>query len=142
MIKVNFDASFIAQYHLSFSGVVARNAKGLIMVVGIIPHHFVTNPDMAEIYACIDALKLARDSRFITVIIEEDVLTIINKVHDMRAFFSSLSFSYVGHSRNMVAHVLAHEGRGSRGPRFWIEEVPPIVEQASLKENWWVNPPI
>ncbi|KAK8481544.1 hypothetical protein V6N13_009222 [Hibiscus sabdariffa] len=114
---------------------------------------------MEEAYACIDVLKSARDLGFITVIIERDSLTIINKVNcsgidrsllrahtkqvnDMRAFFSSLSFSYVGHSCNMVAHLLAREVRGSRGPRFWIEEVPPLVEQAALKEKWWVNPPI
>ncbi|KAK8603914.1 hypothetical protein V6N13_096380 [Hibiscus sabdariffa] len=55
-IKINFDASFIAHLHLSFSGVVARNAEGLIMAAGIIPHHFVANPELAEAYACVDAL--------------------------------------------------------------------------------------
>ncbi|KAK8709197.1 hypothetical protein V6N13_060225 [Hibiscus sabdariffa] len=58
-IKINFDASFIAQLHFSFSRVVARNAEGLIMPAGIIPDHFVANPELAQAYACVDALNLA-----------------------------------------------------------------------------------
>ncbi|KAL4341461.1 hypothetical protein GQ457_08G020710 [Hibiscus cannabinus] len=82
---------------------------------------------------------------FLSVIIEGDALTFINKVncsgidrsslrvltkqvHDMRAFFSFLSFSYVGRSCYAVVHLLAREGRGSFGPRFCIEEAPLIVE--------------
>ncbi|KAK8599972.1 hypothetical protein V6N12_049836 [Hibiscus sabdariffa] len=141
------------------SRVVARNAEGLIMAAGIIPHHFVVNRELAEAYACVDALNLARDTGFLSIIIEGDTLTVINKVncsgidrsslrartkqvHDMRAFFSSLPFSYVGRSCNVVAHLLAREGRGFYGPRFWIEEAPPIVEQAALQDIWWVNSPI
>ncbi|KAK8583112.1 hypothetical protein V6N13_021827 [Hibiscus sabdariffa] len=113
-IKINFDASFIVQLYLSFSGVVARNAKGLIMAAGIIPHHFVANPELAEVYACVDALNLARDMEFLSVC----------------------------QSCNAVAHLLAHDGTDSSGPRFLIEEAPPIIEQAALQDIWWVNSPI
>ncbi|KAL4318432.1 hypothetical protein GQ457_18G016830 [Hibiscus cannabinus] len=129
------------------------------MVAGIIPHHFVANPKMAEAYVCIDALNLVQDTRLLSVIIEGDALTVINmvncsgidqsslraltkQVHDMRSFFFSLSFFYVGRSCNTVARLLPREGRGSFGPRFWIEEAPPIVEQVALKDKWWVNSPI
>ncbi|KAK8624992.1 hypothetical protein V6N13_089876 [Hibiscus sabdariffa] len=129
------------------------------MVADIIPHHFVVNPETAEAYVCVNALNLARDTRLLSVIIEGDALTVINmvncsgidqsslraltkQVHDMRSFFSSLSFSYVGRSCNTIAHLLAREGRSSFDPRFWIEEAPPIVEQAALKDKWWVNSPI
>ncbi|KAK8521746.1 hypothetical protein V6N12_066332 [Hibiscus sabdariffa] len=128
-IKINFDASFIVQLYLSFSGVVARNAKGLIMAAGIIPHHFVANPELAEVYACVDALNLARDMEFLSVIIEGMLL-------------SSLTRSIVCQSCNAVAHLLAHDGTDSSGPRFLIEEAPPIIEQAALQDIWWVNSPI
>ncbi|KAK8644056.1 hypothetical protein V6N13_013329 [Hibiscus sabdariffa] len=129
------------------------------MAAGVIPHHFVANPELAEAYVCVDALNLARDTGFLSIIIEGDALTVINKVncsgidrsslraltkqvHDMRAVFSSLSFSYIGRSCNAVAHLLAREDRGSSCPRFWIEEAPPIIEQAALQDIWWVNSPI
>ncbi|KAK8509481.1 hypothetical protein V6N12_001488 [Hibiscus sabdariffa] len=51
------------------------------MAAGIIPHHFVTNLELAEAYACVDALNLARDTRFLSVIIEGDAFTVINKVN-------------------------------------------------------------
>ncbi|KAK8707652.1 hypothetical protein V6N13_058707 [Hibiscus sabdariffa] len=153
----HFDACFSSRYRTSFSGVVARNYGGSIMAAGIIPHHFVTNPEVAEVYACIDALVLARDAGFRSVIIEGDALTIINKancreddhsvlrslvmqIHGMRAFFIALSFSHAVRTCNEVAHLLARESRGFPGLRFWIEEAPPSVEEATLKDKWWVNP--
>ncbi|KAK8623776.1 hypothetical protein V6N13_065139 [Hibiscus sabdariffa] len=92
-IKVNFDACFSSRYRTSFSRVVAKNYGGSIMAAGTIPHHFVTNPEVAEAYACIDALVLARDVGFRSIIIEGDVLTVINKANcreDDRSVLRSL----------------------------------------------------
>ncbi|KAK9010639.1 hypothetical protein V6N11_043517 [Hibiscus sabdariffa] len=155
-IKVNFDACFSSRYRTSFSGVVARNNGGYIMAAGTIPHLFVPSPEVAEAYACIDALMLARDAGFNSVIIEGDALTVINKancreadrsvlrslmkqIHSMRAFFASLTFSHVVRTCNAVAHLLAREGRDFPGPRFWVEEAPPSVEEAALKDKRWVD---
>ncbi|KAK8525899.1 hypothetical protein V6N12_020386 [Hibiscus sabdariffa] len=155
-IKVNFDACFSSRYRTSFSGVVARNNGGYIMAVGTIPHHFVPSPEVAEAYACIDALMLARDAGFNSVIIEGDALTVINKancreadrsvlrslvkqIHSMRAFFISLTFSHVVRTCNAVAHLLAREGRDFPGLRFWAEEAPPSVEESALKDKRWVD---
>ncbi|KAL4341176.1 hypothetical protein GQ457_08G012070 [Hibiscus cannabinus] len=147
-IKVNFDACFSTRYRTSFSRVVARNNGGY-MAAGTIPHLFVPSPEVAEAYACIDALMLARDVGFNSVIIEGDALTVINKancreadrsvlrslmkqIHSMRAFFASLMFSHVVRTCNEVAHLLAREGRDFPGPRFWVEE-------AALKDKRWVD---
>ncbi|KAK8489298.1 hypothetical protein V6N13_023445 [Hibiscus sabdariffa] len=99
---------------------------GYIMAAGSIPHRFVPSPEVAEAYAYIDALMLARDAGF-------------NSIHSMRAFFTSLTFSHVGRTCNAVAHLLAREGRDFPGPRFWVEEAPPSVEEAALKDKRWVD---
>ncbi|KAK8655914.1 hypothetical protein V6N13_108478 [Hibiscus sabdariffa] len=156
-IKVNFDACFSSRYRTSFFGVVARNYRGSIMAIGTIPHRFVPSPEMAEAYACIDAILLARDAGFRSVIIEGDALTVINKancrkddrsvlrslvmqIHGMQAFFISFTFSHAVRTCNTVAHLLAREGRDFSGPRFWIEKAPSSVEEATLKDKWWVSP--
>ncbi|KAK8611403.1 hypothetical protein V6N13_131455 [Hibiscus sabdariffa] len=86
----------------------------------------------------------------------EDVLTVINKtnyteddrsvlrsfvkqIHNLRAFFISLTFSHAVRTCNAVVHLLAREGRDFPGPRFWVEEAPPSVEEAALKDKWWVD---
>ncbi|KAL4323627.1 hypothetical protein GQ457_11G005270 [Hibiscus cannabinus] len=155
-IKVNFDACFSSRNRTSFSGVVARNNGGYIMAAGSIPHRFVPSPEVAEAYACIDTLMLARDAGFNSVIIEGDALTVINKVncrdadrsvlrpllkqiHSMRAFFTSLTFSHVSRTCNAVAYLLAREGRDFPGLRFWVEEAPSSVEEAVLKDKRWVD---
>ncbi|KAL4295494.1 hypothetical protein GQ457_12G001460 [Hibiscus cannabinus] len=119
----------------------------IFMVAGTIPHRFVPSPEVAEAYVCIDALMLARDAGFNSVIIEGDALIVINKVncreadrsvlrslvkqiHSMRAFFISLTFSHVVRTCNAVAHLLAREGRDFPGPKFWVEE-------AALRDKWW-----
>ncbi|KAK8618059.1 hypothetical protein V6N13_115934 [Hibiscus sabdariffa] len=92
-IKVNFDACFSSRYCSSFSRVFARNNGSSIMTVGTISHCFVPSPEVAEAYACVNALLLARDADFIYVSIEGDALTVINKANcrgDDRSILRSL----------------------------------------------------
>ncbi|KAL4311431.1 hypothetical protein GQ457_01G010840 [Hibiscus cannabinus] len=155
-IKFNFDASFDSLLQSSVSGVVAQNSDGLLMAAGTTPHRYVANPEMAEAFACEDALILAVDLGFNRIIIEGDALTVVNKVmagteerslsrgifqniSAMKASFVDLKFAHVNRSGNSPAHLLAKEGKNFSAPMVWIEKVVPTVEVAIQNDRWWVQ---
>ncbi|GMJ11924.1 hypothetical protein like AT3G09510 [Hibiscus trionum] len=152
VVKVNFDTAYDQNSKISFSAVVCRDYEGFILAVGIIQHQYVADASTAEAWACLQAVRLASEVGFTNIIVEGDSLTVWKKVrsqsldtsiispiiYDIREAvktIASISFGFVKREGNVVAHLLAREGRQIQCPQFWIEEAPQAVMQAADKEK-------
>ncbi|KAH1073597.1 hypothetical protein J1N35_025925 [Gossypium stocksii] len=105
----------------------------------------ISNPIMAEARACLQAIIMAEEMGFQDICVEGDALTIIlklNSAEEDRSSISSLikeikrrvsnfkrlSFKHVPREASKVAHAMANEGGRYEHSRYWIEEVPYVVE--------------
>lgn len=120
-IKINFDASFNRITRSSISGIIARDKEGLPMAACTFPWDNILDPFMAEARACLQAIVMAEELGFQDVCVEGDALTIIRKLNSREA--------------NKAAHEMAKEGIRFQHPRYWIEEVPPAVENLVNQER-------
>ncbi|KAK9008855.1 hypothetical protein V6N11_080332 [Hibiscus sabdariffa] len=141
VVKFNFDSAFNFQAKIATSGVLGRNACGLIMAACSVSHRDVADAFITEALACKQVVVFARDMGFSSVIIKGDSLTVMKKlntsnsdksiispiVHDIKVLardFDSISFRFVRRDANNAAHVLAREFRFQQDPLYWIEEAP------------------
>ncbi|MBA0667408.1 hypothetical protein Goklo_000498 [Gossypium klotzschianum] len=144
-IKLNFDSSFQAQEKKSISGVIARNEMGLIIGACTYPHFNIADAFVAEVRACEQAVRFAKELGFRRVQIEGDSLMIIKRLHsctvdrsvlgpivvDIKCslvLFDRVTFHHVKREANAAAHVLAREGRRFSEETFWVEEASELVE--------------
>ncbi|KAK8558830.1 hypothetical protein V6N13_098456 [Hibiscus sabdariffa] len=81
MVKVNFDASFSSIMKTSVSGIIILDADGFILAASSNQNVFIANHETAEARACEQALILAKDVGFRSVIVEGDALTVITKIN-------------------------------------------------------------
>ncbi|GMJ12059.1 hypothetical protein like AT3G09510 [Hibiscus trionum] len=152
VVKVNFDAAYDQASKVSFSAVVCRDNEGFILAAGIVQHQNVADAFTAEAWACLQAVRMASEVGFINIIVEGDSLTVLKKVrshfldnsiispiiHDIKEAaktIASISFGFVKREGNLVAHLLAREGRQVQCPQFWIEEAPQSIMEAAEKER-------
>ncbi|KAK8488766.1 hypothetical protein V6N11_004981 [Hibiscus sabdariffa] len=119
VIKVNFDASFVASIRKSVSGVVCRDSEGFIFAACCYPHLYVADPFQAEALACLVAIGFARDLGFAKV----------------AKSFQHISFTFAFREANVAAHTLAHEGKAFSSPIYWIEDAPPRTLLVAEKER-------
>ncbi|KAK8619670.1 hypothetical protein V6N13_135952 [Hibiscus sabdariffa] len=156
IIKFNFDTAFIIATKEAFSGVIARNSPGLIMVASVLHHSVDIDAFIVEAKACEAAVNFAIELGFRSIHVEGDSLSVIKKlssssidksiispvIFDIKSklvFFEKITFSHVGrvrvptgHRGNEVAHLLAQAHRRFQLLQYWIEDAPPEVEQVAL----------
>ncbi|KAK8579969.1 hypothetical protein V6N12_070262 [Hibiscus sabdariffa] len=152
VVKVNFDASFNSIMKTSVLEIIIRDADGFILATSSNQNVFIANPEMAEARACEQALILAKDLRFRSVIVEGDALTAITKINrsfeDMSEIwailqniqalkrdFMYLSFEFIRSSNNRAAHLMTMEGRAFSEQTVWIEEAPSSVLEVAMSER-------
>ncbi|KAE8733199.1 hypothetical protein F3Y22_tig00001478pilonHSYRG00382 [Hibiscus syriacus] len=156
LIKIKLDASFYHVNRQSFSGIIFKN-NGLIMVVTYL-NPSVPSPEMAEAIACSLALRLAEDLSFRRLLVEGDALTVILKINSIsedrsdicpiisnikerNRSFELITFMHVPRKMNNPTHVLAEVGKTFTNPMVWIEETPPAMKEAAVRDKLWVDPP-
>ncbi|GMI96661.1 hypothetical protein like AT3G25270 [Hibiscus trionum] len=156
--KVNFDASYDKATATSVSGGLVRDADGLIMAAFSCPNRFVRDPEAAEAIACFQAISFAKDAGFRRIVAEGDSLVVCSKINrqeqdlsrispiifsikEKAKGFESITFVHVRRELNRAAHALARFGKSFSSTQIWLEEAPPVVEEAALIDRWWVNPP-
>ncbi|KAK8601704.1 hypothetical protein V6N12_051532 [Hibiscus sabdariffa] len=95
------------------------------MAASVVPHSNVSDAFVAETLACKNAIQVAKDMRFLNVIIERDSLTVVKKlktthdssiiapiivdINDLAKSFNSISFCFVhkGQIRGVVSTLLS-----------------------------------
>ncbi|MDV3201810.1 MAG: reverse transcriptase-like protein, partial [Candidatus Phytoplasma australasiaticum] len=148
-LKINVDAAVRRHQHLVCAGVVVRNAAGDLMGACTLIWHTVTDPSIAEAWACLRGLIFAEDMGYHHVILESDSLTVVKKLLEpsedlspCRALIEkgkrllrsirSASVRHVRRERNKAAHTLANWGTANPSPSYWIEEEPPVIQGIML----------
>ncbi|KAH1122698.1 hypothetical protein J1N35_005858 [Gossypium stocksii] len=144
-VKVNFDVTFKLTLHQSCSGFVVRNSRGLVLGSGTVFHNFISDSFAAEAIAYLQALIFSQEIGFTHVQVEGDSRTTIAKINqvlpdflDMSTYieeikikschFQHISFHHVDRRANMVAHMVAKERMVINEDRFWVEDLPAVVE--------------
>lgn len=75
------------------------------------------------------------------VIGDKSVLSpIISDIRGLVGSFEKITFDFVRRFANFITHALVTLGQAYDDPRFWVEEAPHSVEQASVVD-WarWVD---
>ncbi|MBA0655192.1 hypothetical protein Goklo_007700 [Gossypium klotzschianum] len=156
VLKLNFDASFQQDTNRSVSGVIVRNAKGLIMAACTHLNEYIMDSTMAVACAYLQSITFAEDLGFRKIIVEGDSLIVIKKmrtpvddkscisapVKEVKArirSFESINFSFAPRCANNAAHVLAEERQSHASSMYWVEEAPTSVERAAERDRWWLN---
>ncbi|KAK8606422.1 hypothetical protein V6N13_030705 [Hibiscus sabdariffa] len=151
IIKFNFDTALTIATKEAFSGVIARNSHGLIMAACVLHHFAVNDAFIAEVRTCEAAVNFAMELGFRSIHVEGDSLSVIKKlssssvdksiinpiISDIKyklIFFEKITFSHVGRRGNEVSHLLAQAHSRFHLPQYWIEDAPPEVEQATLRD--------
>ncbi|KAH1080290.1 hypothetical protein J1N35_020051 [Gossypium stocksii] len=116
------------------------------------PWENVPDPFVAEARACLQAVTMAEEMGFGDICVEGDALSIIRKlnseeedrsnvsgliqdIYERRSRFRSLRLQYVPRKANSAAHEMAKEWCQYVTPRYWIEEVPQVVEGIVNRER-------
>ncbi|MBA0754064.1 hypothetical protein Gogos_021275 [Gossypium gossypioides] len=156
VLKLNFDASFQQDTNRSVSGVIVRNAEGLIMAACSHLNEYIMDFTMAVACAYLQSISFAEDLGFRKIIVAGDSLIVIKKmrtpvddkscisatVKEVKArirSFESINFSFVSRCANNAAHVLAEERQSHASSMYWVEEAPTSVERAAARDRWWLN---
>ncbi|KAK8686344.1 hypothetical protein V6N13_125369 [Hibiscus sabdariffa] len=151
IIKFNFDTTLTIATMEAYSGVIARNSHGLIMVACVLHHSAVNNAFIAKARACEAGVNFAIELGLQSIHVEGDSLSVIKKlssssvdksiispiISDIKyklIFFEKITFSHVGRQVNEVAHLLAQAHSRFHLPQYWIEDALPEVEQAALRD--------
>ncbi|KAK8539421.1 hypothetical protein V6N12_043047 [Hibiscus sabdariffa] len=154
-VKVNFDASYLTISRESVSGVLIRDVNGLVLAACVHSHLNVPNSEVAKALACDQVVSFARSLSFRREIVEGDSSSIIKKVQSSSldksdsfamivnvkrriSDFANITFHHVRRSLNELAHVLAKLGRLLPLPKTWMGEAPILIEEAVLRDRWWI----
>lgn len=140
-VKVNFDAALFTHTNSAGLGVVVRDWRGANPGALSVPAMLSSTVADMEALACLRAVQFATELDLHRVIFEGDSATIIsavsqgssilssfgNIVDDVRHLlpsFSSVIFSHVNHSGNIVADALAKKASSIAGCDIWMEALP------------------
>lgn len=122
IIKVNFDVEVSMKRRKGFITALARNHRGIPLTWLCWSISYITDPLMLECLACREAIMLVRSHGYHSIEVEGDTLVVIQSIsknnipssisvlikdiHSLSSVFRSISFLYVRHNENQVAHSL------------------------------------
>lgn len=150
-IKFNVDGAVRRQTGIVGVGIVARDYSGIILGTTSIPFPGLFSPRSAEALAFREALVLAANKGFSSIIVEGDSLEVVQALtQDGKTFsdcgsilsdclellplFSSCSFKYVKRSCNRVAHSLAKKSLLGVRSETWGGPVPHFLSNLVLSD--------
>ncbi|KAE8674821.1 hypothetical protein F3Y22_tig00111715pilonHSYRG00122 [Hibiscus syriacus] len=90
MVKANFDASFSQENNYTWSGVIIRNAGGLILRACRRKIERITSAFVTEVVVTIHAIQLSLDLRIIHVVIEGDSRSVVRRSTSMNPDWSEI----------------------------------------------------
>ena len=154
--KINFDAAVFADIKASGFGVVIRNDKGEVMAALFAKGPPVMDSKEAEVLAGHKALEFALDLGFSEVVLEGDNIRVMRSIqsngannsslghiygdiHCLAAGFRVWSVSYVKRTANSIAHSLAKYARQVIDGQVWLEESPPLAQEALYFDSCYFN---
>ncbi|GMJ04337.1 hypothetical protein HRI_004102900 [Hibiscus trionum] len=157
-VKVNIDASFSLQQQKSWSGIIIRDAEGLILRAA---HRLTSNiptPFEAEAQALVHGLEFADDLGFHEIVVEGDSKSVINKMKSteldrskLRPYiidaknlsrrFRRCQFTFIGRKDNQATHAMADLGKRSSEDRFWVEDAPAEAQAMADLDRRFTEPP-
>lgn len=79
-VRVNFDAAFLQQNHLSFVGIIIPDHNGLVLGSCSMKNDYILDSFIAEARAALQAFQFAANMGFTNVEIEGDSRTVISKI--------------------------------------------------------------
>jgi hypothetical protein len=132
-------------------GIIARDYQGLVVVTRSLTLHGNTNSLVAEAWAALHDVVLAKESCLLDIILEGDALRAVNKINlaipslskighftnDIRSVLYSLKSFRVIHVKreaNSAAHVLAKAAVFYVRDSIWLEETPPPISDIVFRE--------
>ncbi|KAJ9132832.1 hypothetical protein P3X46_033661 [Hevea brasiliensis] len=140
-VKFNFDASVDRSKSKGASAVIGRNSIGLPLVWRCKKFRHIVEPLVIEALACGEALLLAIDKGFQSVIIEGDCLVVIQSLHgqaipleiqgiigdisELASRIPTISFVHVKGSGNKAAHSLA--SKTLKNPNFIYKQIHNLI---------------
>ncbi|XP_075655126.1 uncharacterized protein LOC142625333 [Castanea sativa] len=140
-VKVNFDAVLFTHTNLAGLGVIVRDWRGANLGALFVPAMLSSTVADMEALACLRAVQFATELNLHRVIFEGDLATIISAIAQgssiLSSFgnilddvwhllprFSSVIFSHVNRSGNIVADALAKKASSIAGCHIWMETLP------------------
>lgn len=91
ILKVNFDAGFRVNRRTATAGVVIRDENGGILGSTCTLSYHTLSVFAAETKAVIHGLRFAKDLGFLSIVLEGDSRTVINKLNSHEQDFSDIS---------------------------------------------------
>lgn len=121
--KLNVDASLSDNGECGI-GAVIRNEDGHVLAATTWKHHCMQDQTLVEVAGVRLGMNFAINLLFLNLVVESNSLIVIQALkgkkvlasflgslvsdcNHMKAQISNISFSHIGRSRNMVAHLLA-----------------------------------
>ena len=140
---LNVDASFSEDEHAGACGDVIRDCRGMFIATSIAKLLHVPNIVSAEAAALVEGLKLAKSIGCNSINVQMDNLAVVDALkfntgqemvaapilEDCRSLlgeFGKVLLEHCNRESNMVAHVLAQQGR-SDPPSMWLDEHPEFI---------------
>jgi ribonuclease HI len=144
LLKLNVDASFIAESGTGSTAAVIRDHTGGWIAGGQNYLHHVADAPTAEAMALRDGLKLAVQIGCNRIIIQSDCMQVVSTMEEggfsastaapiydecslLWRDFSSISIEHCNREINMVAHALAKNAVSSKSSCNWADEPPSFL---------------
>jgi ribonuclease HI len=152
LYKINWDAAIDMKNRRMGVGIIARDYQGLVVAAHSLTLHGYTDSLVAEAWAALHAVDLAKESGLLDIILEGDALQVVNEINLAIHFFSkighftddirsvlhslrSFRIIHVKREANSAAHVLAKTAVFYVRDSIWLEETPPPVSDIVLRES-------
>ena len=152
LYKLNFDVAVFSDFSTSGVGVVIRNGSGQVMAVLSSKGPAVMDNEEAEIMACRQALEFAINARFADLVVEGDNSNVMRSISQSQSNWSRLGnlyddvrclakrlrfavFHCIRCTANGVAHSLARFARHISEDCIWLEESPPLAQEALFVDS-------
>jgi ribonuclease HI len=133
-------------------GIIARDYQGLVVAARSLTLHGHTDSLVAEAWAALHAVVLAKESGLLDIILEGDALQVVNEInlviHSLSkighftdgirsVLHSPRSFRviHVKREANSAAHILVKAAVFYVRNSIWLEETPPPVFDIVLRES-------
>lgn len=143
-VKLNIDGSFKSDPFGAGTGMILRDDHGHIIVSSCCTLLHCSEPEEAELCACLEGIALAVQWSQLPILIETDCSSVVRAgtsreadrsclaalVHEIRALvFGDICFSFVkgDRSQNCASHMLANLVRVEHRTEVWLGYCPPPV---------------
>lgn len=143
VIKLNTDGAIDASQGCAGAGIVVRDHLGLLLAGSCIKYAGVSEPFVAEILACRDAVLMAIERGWSSIVIETDCQIFVRDwiegndrsggghiIREMKSYlsnFQGFDLKFVGRGANAAAHACARHALSLDVPRVTFDVAPDFL---------------